>query len=65
MHSTHNIKPAGYPPYRRAADRTRVISLTLQQVERENTQRVRRLQFVLGIAALLLLVNSTLVVTLS
>ena len=65
MNTTHKIKPAGFQPFRREEDRARAINLTIQQVERENAYRLRRMQMVLGAAALLLVLNTTLIVTLS
>jgi hypothetical protein len=65
MNTTHKIKPVGYSHFRREEDRARTINLTIQQVERENSHRMRRMQMVLGAAALLLVLNTTLIVTLS
>lgn len=58
MNRAKKIELTEYPPMRRHGDQARAISLTIEQAERENSARIRRMLMVLAGSALLLLVNA-------
>lgn len=56
-------EPASYPPLRRYSDRSRVISLTVEQIERDHIIRVRRMVLILAVSAAVLITNAVFIAT--
>ncbi len=64
MNNVVKIEPQRYPKYRRRRDRAEALALSISQVERLHSGRMRRMKWMLGVFAALLFVNAIIVINL-